>query len=70
MNGHTENDILHRYIHDLDGPIVAKTFYKEVMKDGHFDLEAVPYALDAAVQELRRQKVPVHRWAPYIHMGA
>ena len=40
------------------------------MKDGHFDFEGVPYALDAAVQELQRQKVPPHRWAPYIHMSA
>lgn len=65
----TDNDIVHRYIHDIDGPIVAKAFYKEVMKNGHFDVNAVPYALDAAVQELRGLGVPPHRWAPYIHIG-
>jgi len=69
-NGSADNGILHRYIHDIDGPIVAKSFYKEVMKSGCFDFDAVPYALDAAVQDLRKKKVPVHRWAPFIHMGA
>lgn len=54
----------------MDGPIVARVFYKELMKDNYLNLDAIPYALDFAVQELRKQGVPPHRWAPYIHMGA
>lgn len=58
---------------DRDGPLVAKTFYQELLKDKHLDLDAVPYALDAAIQKLRREGgVGRHpnRWVPYIHIGA
>jgi hypothetical protein len=55
---------------DFDGPVVAKTVYEHLLKPEVFDLDAVPHALDAAVQQLRDAGVPAHRWAPYIHMGA
>lgn len=55
---------------DLDGPYVAKAVYTELVKDGHIDLDAIPYALDTAVQKLRGEGVGPHRWAQYIHMGA
>jgi hypothetical protein len=55
---------------DFDGPIVAETVYQELLKTDNFDLEAVPYAVDTAVQRLRAAGVPPERWGPYIHMGA
>ena len=55
---------------DEDGPKVAKVVYEELTKGEMFDLEDVPYALDAAVQKLRDDNVAPHRWAPFIHMGA
>lgn len=55
---------------DPDGPLIAKIVYEALFKEGQMDPEVVPYALDAAVRELRAQKVPPNRWATYIHMGA
>lgn len=55
---------------DEDGPVVAKLFYEELMKEATLDPEVIPYALDSAVAKLRARKVPAHRWASYIHIGA
>lgn len=59
-------------MNDEDGPTVARAVYKELMtrKDGFLDKDAFPYALDDAVQSLRRDGAPPHRWAPFIHIGA
>lgn len=56
---------------DVDGPVIAKRVYEELFTgDGdHLDPDSIPYALDAAVQELRSQKVHMSRWAPYVHFG-
>jgi hypothetical protein len=58
-------------MNDLDGPLIAETVYKELFA-GNSELlnpDDVPYALDAAVQELRRIQPDPTRWAPYIHLG-
>jgi hypothetical protein len=55
---------------DADGPMVADSFYEALFKENMFDLNAVPYALDDAVQRLREQKVAAKRWSVFVHMGA
>ena len=60
---------------DGDGPIIADTFYKEIFQgpDGKPALEPNTsksvQALHIAIQKLRSNKVPFHRWVPFIHMG-
>lgn len=55
----------------MDGPAVAAKVYGDLFAVGSDVLEpdAVPYALDAAVQELRAQAVHPSRWGTYIHIG-
>jgi hypothetical protein len=50
---------------------VAQWFYEELLSNETIDADAVAYALDHAVRNLR-EKIPREpkRWAPYIHMGA
>jgi hypothetical protein len=55
---------------DKDGPAVAGAVYEALFQDEVFDLNAVPYALDDAVRDLREQKVSAKRWAVFVHMGA
>jgi hypothetical protein len=55
---------------DVDGPTVAKHFYKELVKKESIEFDDIPHALDFAVQSLRKEGVPPHRWATFIHMGA
>ena len=56
---------------DVDGPMVAQRLYEELFRgDGEYlDPDCIPYALDAAVQELRQLHPNPCRWAPYIHLG-
>lgn len=56
---------------DVDGPAVATRVYEELFSDEseYLDADSVPYALDAAIGELRRQNLHPSRWAPYIHLG-
>lgn len=56
---------------DIDGPTVAKTVYEELFRgEGEMlDHEAIPYALDLAVQKLRARGLSASRWAPYVHYG-
>lgn len=56
---------------DVDGPIVAKHVYEALFsgKSNYIDLEVVPRALDAALNELRSRGVRPTRWAPYVHLG-
>ena len=56
---------------DFDGPFVAKTIYEELFRDGVevLDPDAIPYALDLAVQSLRAKGLAASRWAPYVHLG-
>lgn len=55
---------------DTDGPNVARRLYKELLKKEFIGLDDIPYALDDAVQALRREGVCPSRWATFIHMGA
>jgi hypothetical protein len=59
-----------RAMDDADGPRVAKLFYEKLFAEDIITLNAVPYALDYAVGELRKSGVPSKRWATFIHMGA
>jgi hypothetical protein len=56
---------------DVDGPVIARHVYKELF-DGNeefLDPDKVPYALDAAIQQLRKDHPEPSRWASYIHLG-
>jgi hypothetical protein len=55
---------------DAEGPIVARLFYEHLFSSQPITLDAIPYALDHAVGELRRRGIPPERWATFIHMGA
>lgn len=55
---------------DVDGPIIAQKVYEELFSRENLELDDIPYALEAAVQELRDQEVSPSRWATFIHMGA
>jgi hypothetical protein len=47
-------------MNDIDGPFMAERVYKLVFSDRRLGLDEVPYALDAAVRELREMGVPPH----------
>jgi hypothetical protein len=59
-----------RAMDDADGPQVAKLFYEKLFAEDVISLDAVPYALDYAVGELRKSGVSSKRWATFIHLGA
>jgi hypothetical protein len=59
-----------REMGDMDGPTVAATVYEELFKNDELDLRVIPYALDEAVQKLRKLGVSAHRWATFVHIGA
>jgi hypothetical protein len=62
--------MMSRSMNDLDGPFIAERVYRAIFRDGKLDLSAVPYALDAAVRELRESGAHPSRWATYVHVGA
>ncbi|KAF8197821.1 CHAT domain-containing protein [Mycena galopus ATCC 62051] len=57
-------------MNDADGPLVAKSFYSYLFRDGR-----QPQATDAAealhhaVKDLKARKVPYEQWVPFIHIG-
>jgi hypothetical protein len=55
---------------DQDGPMVARELYKTLFAHDELTADDIAYALDAAVQVLRAQKVPPARWATFVHHGA
>jgi hypothetical protein len=55
---------------DADGPKVAQQFYDCLFEGEEVDLDDIAYALDEAVQALRRSNVPASRWASFMHIGA
>jgi hypothetical protein len=59
-----------RGMHDADGPAVARVFYERLLESDEITADDVPYALDAAVQELKKTGAPPNRWAPFVHFGA
>jgi hypothetical protein len=58
---------------DLDGLVIAESIYSSLFspnKDSEFlDPNDVPYALDEAVQKLRKSGLNPSFWATYIHIG-
>ncbi|KAF7981783.1 hypothetical protein HWV62_31867 [Athelia sp. TMB] len=59
-------------IADDDAPVIARYFYEYMLRNGvgAFDPEEAAVALNRAVLKLRETgKVPVDRWAPFIHLG-
>ena len=58
---------------DIDGPVVAKSFYQSVFSNRW---QGVPYhertaeALRDATRDLRRRKMSLERWVNYVHYGA
>lgn len=64
-----KNYLLRRSMDDADGPEVARVVYREMFKSGTCNYEAVPYALELAVQQLRDKGIHPSRWATYVHMG-
>ncbi|EIN05926.1 hypothetical protein PUNSTDRAFT_74062 [Punctularia strigosozonata HHB-11173 SS5] len=56
---------------DIDGPTIAKSVYSDIFSnDGeHLDPDEVAYALDEAIQKLRKDHPDPSRWAPYVHLG-
>jgi CHAT domain-containing protein len=59
-----------RSMDDVDGPFIAERVYRAIYRDGKLDLNVVPYALDAAVRQLRETGAHPSRWATYVHIGA
>jgi hypothetical protein len=57
-------------MNDADGPYIAELFYNRLFAEEIITLDAIPYALDYAIGELRNTGVPPERWATFIHMGA
>ncbi|EIN06809.1 hypothetical protein PUNSTDRAFT_136640 [Punctularia strigosozonata HHB-11173 SS5] len=56
---------------DVDGPAIASSVYRVLLGGDaeEIDPDDIPYALDDAVRELRRDHPNPSRWAPYIHLG-
>jgi hypothetical protein len=59
-----------RSMDDVDGPFIAERVYQAIFRNGKLDLNTVPYALDAAVRQLRETGTHPSRWATYVHIGA
>jgi hypothetical protein len=59
-----------RAMNDTDGPRVTTLFYERLFAEDVITLDAIPFALDYAIGELRKSGVTPERWATFIHMGA
>ena len=58
---------------DDDGPMLSREFYKYMFrhKDPEkLDLKDSAMALSSGIRALRKAKVPPHRWAAFVHIGA
>lgn len=57
---------------DRDGPTIAEGVYKELFASDFAvceHVDRIPFALDAAVRELRESGAHWTRWATYVHVG-
>ncbi|KAJ7484596.1 CHAT domain-containing protein [Mycena latifolia] len=55
---------------DQDGPVIAKVVYSHLFRNGgQPQVSHAAAALQLAVNELKKRKVPYERWIPFIHMG-
>jgi hypothetical protein len=59
-----------RAMNDADGPLVATLFYEKLFEEEVITVDAIPYALDYAISELRKSGAAPERWTTFIHMGA
>jgi hypothetical protein len=57
-------------MNDEDGPRIGKVFYEKLFSEAEITVDAIPHALDYAVEQLRSEGVSPERWATFIHMGA
>jgi hypothetical protein len=57
-------------MNDADGPKMAQWFYEALLENETIELDDIPYALDTAVQKLRKSGAPPERWATFMHWGA
>jgi hypothetical protein len=57
-------------MNDIDGPRVAERVYRKLLEKETIELDDIPYALDDAVQELRKGGARPAQWATFIHTGA
>ncbi len=57
---------------DHDGLFVARVIYELLFNNnaGQLDPSTIPYALDAAVQQLRAGGASPEHWATFVHIGA
>ncbi|KAJ6558770.1 CHAT domain-containing protein [Mycena vulgaris] len=57
-------------MNDADGPLVAESVYSHLFRKGQQPQASnAAEALQLAVKELKKRKVPYERWIPFIHMG-
>jgi hypothetical protein len=63
-------DDFYREMGDVDGPTIAESVYEELFQNDELDPNVIPYALDDAVQKLRKHRISPHRWATFVHIGA
>jgi hypothetical protein len=58
---------------DSEGPQIAEGIYSALFKEDkateYLDPDAVPHALDDAVQKLRQTGLDPSFWATYVHIG-
>jgi hypothetical protein len=58
---------------DAEGPEIADVIYLSLFPKSttseYLDPSVVPYALDDAVQKLRRSGLEPSFWATYVHIG-
>ncbi|KAH7338654.1 CHAT domain-containing protein [Rhizoctonia solani] len=59
-------------IADSDGPAVSRELYEYMFRDRSQRANSSDAALglNKAVRKLRQAKAPMHRWVPFIHIGA
>ena len=58
---------------DDDGPVLSRAFYKYMLRHGDptkMDFKDSAMALRSGIRALRKAKVPPHRWAAFVHIGA
>ncbi|TFK39122.1 CHAT domain-containing protein [Crucibulum laeve] len=56
-------------INDGDAPIVAKSFYQNLIKDGKIQFSNTSLALHNAIKDLRESGTSPLQWVPFVHIG-
>jgi len=59
-------------MNDEDGPALSKEFYRYMFRESGKkpDFRDSAQALQQAIREMRRNRVPLERWVMYVHIGA